>query len=67
MEHVEKTPLERTDTGHLMHYMEYLKQNLVEGAETWISRIVCTPLDMFMNFLYQSGLCPIDPIQVLQT
>ncbi len=47
-----------------LHYMGYLKQDIVEGAESWMSRVLCTPLDMFLNFLYQSGFYPSDPVRV---
>ena len=62
MEHVENTPIEQADAGHLWQYYSYLKDKLISTAEEWVQKILFTPLDMFLNFLYGQGYCPYDPV-----
>lgn len=63
LEHIEKTPLEQADAGHLSQYIQYLRSMLKEHAELWAKRILALPLDMFLNFLYAEGYCPSDPVR----
>ena len=55
LEHVEKTHIDKVDAQHLMRYYRYLLNNLIEETEDWVRRVLFTPLDMFLNFLYSSG------------